>query len=252
MNTRWKIAAAAVLAAGVAAVATIAMTGGGDDVATATVPPDSTQTTEDEMERSITVTGHGKVEVTPDVADLWLGVQATAPTGDEVMTTVEQKSRSLVDALKGAGIEDRDIQTSGLSLYPNYSQNGQRITGYTASVDVSVRARDLDRVGELLDTVQGLVGDQLTIGGISFSYEDPEAVLEQARAAAIENARVRAAQYAEAAGVGVGDIVRIVESSSAAPPIPYAAERVAADGAVPIEPGSQELTADVTVVFGMA
>src|SRR5262245_54014396 len=136
MNTRWKIAAAAMLAAGVAAVSTVAMTGGGDDVATATVPP--TETTEDEMERSITVTGHGTVEVTPDVADLWLGVQATAPTGDEAMTVVEQKSQALVDALKDAGIEERDIQTSGLGLYPNYSPNGQRITGYNASVDVSV------------------------------------------------------------------------------------------------------------------
>jgi uncharacterized protein YggE len=203
------------------------------------------------MERSITVTGHGTVDVVPDVADLWMGVQATAPTGDEVMTTVEQKSQRLVNALKNAGIDAKDIQTSGLSLYPNYSQNGNNITGYSASVDVSVRVRNIDRVGELLDAVQGMVGQELTIGGISFSYEDPEAVMQQARVAAIENARTRAQQYAAAAGAEVGEVVKIVESSSAAPPVPYAMERMAADASVAIEPGSQELSADVSVVFSM-
>jgi uncharacterized protein len=251
MNTRWKIAVASALAAGVAAVATAALAGGGNDVATATVPPDSTEPTEKPMERSITVTGHGTVDVVPDVADLWMGVQATAPTGDEVMTTVEQKSQRLVNALKNAGIDAKDIQTSGLSLYPNYSQNGNNITGYSASVDVSVRVRNIDRVGELLDAVQGMVGQELTIGGISFSYEDPEAVMEQARVAAIENARTRAQQYAAAAGAEVGEVVKIVESSSAAPPVPYAMERMAADESVAIEPGSQELSADVSVVFSM-
>ena len=253
MNTRWKIAAASALAAGVAAVATVALTGGNDDVATATAPPDTTAPTEDEMDRSITVTGHGTVEVTPDVADVWMGVQATAPGGDEVMTTVERKSNALVDTLKAAGIADRDIQTSGLSMYPNYSPNGQRITSYTASVDVSVRVRDIDGVGELLDAVQGSVGEDLTIGGISFSYENPEAVLEQARVAAIDNARTRARQYAAAAGAEVGEIVKIVETPTGGP-IPYermAAEELAADSGVAIEPGSQELAVDVSVVFEM-
>ena len=251
MNTRWKIAVASALAAGVAAVATAALAGGGNDVATATVPPDSTQPTERPMERTITVTGHGTVNVVPDVADLWMGVQATAPTGDEVMNTIEQKSQRLVNALKNAGIDEKDIQTSGLSLYPNYARNGNDITGYTASVDVSVRARDINRVGELLDAVQGMVGQELTIGGISFSYEDPEAVLEQARVAAIDNARARAQQYAAAAGTEVGDVVKIVETSSAAPPVPYAMDRMAAEATVAIEPGSQELSADVSVVFSM-
>jgi uncharacterized protein len=252
MNTRWKIAAASALAAGVAAVSTVALTGGNNDVATATVPPDSTEATEAEMNRSITVTGHGTVEVTPDVADVWLGVQATAPSGDEVMTTVERRSNALVDTLKGAGIAERDIQTSGLSLYPNYSRNGQTITSYTASVDVTVRVRDIDRVGELVDAVQGSVGENLTIGGISFSYENPEAVLEQARVAAIENARTRAQQYAAAAGVEVGEIVKIVETPTGGPPVPYAAAEELAADRLAIEPGSQELAVDVSVVFAMA
>jgi uncharacterized protein len=252
MNSRLQIALVSAVSACLAAVAAVTFTGAGDDRATATVPPDDTEQTEDGMERSITVTGHGTVKVTPDVADLWLGVQATAKTGDEVMATIETKSQSLVNALKELGIAAEDIQTSGLSLYPNYGQNGRTITGYSASVDVSVRARQIDRIGGILDEVQGLVGDELTIGGISFSYEDPEAVLEQARVAALENARARAEQYAAAAGAEVGEIVKIVESPVPGA-IPYAMEleRVAADSEVAIEPGSQELSVDVSVMFEM-
>src|SRR4051794_17484068 len=212
MNTRWKIAAASALAAGVAAVATVALVGGGHDVARATVPPDTTQPTEKPMSRSITVTGHGTVQVVPDVADLSLGVQSTAESGAEVMKTIAAKSQRLVDTLKSAGIDAKDIQTSNLSLYPNYSRNGNTITSYTASVDVTVHIRQIDRVGDIVDAVQGMVGEELTIGGISFSYENPEAVMEQARTAAIDNARTRAEQYAGAAGAHVGDVVKIVET----------------------------------------
>ena len=249
MNTRLKIGLVAAISASVAAVAAITLAGGGTDKATATVPPDSTestQETEDTMERSITVTGHGTVKVTPDVADLWLGVQTTADTGDAAMTTIETKSQALVNQLKELGIPAEDIQTSNLSLYPNYGQNGRTINGYTASVDVSVRARQIDGIGALLDAVQGSVGDELTIGGISFSYEDPEAVLEQARIAALENARARAGQYAAAAGTEVGEIVKIVETPTGGP-IPYMVEarELAADSGAAIEPGSQELAVDV-------
>jgi uncharacterized protein YggE len=106
-------------------------------------------------------------------------------------------------------------------------------------------------VGEILDAVQGMVGEELTIGGISFSYEDPEAVMEKARSAAIDNARTRAEQYAAAAGAEVGQVVKIVETSHNAP-IPYAMDMAAPRAAaaeIAIEPGSQELAADITVVF---
>ncbi len=256
MNTRLKIALVAAVSASVAAVAAVTLAGGGADKATATVPPDPTEPTQETaetMDRSITVTGHGTVKVTPDVADLWLGVQSTADTGEAAMSTIETKSQALVNGLKELGIPAEDIQTSNLSLYPNYGQNGRTINGYSASVDVSVRARQIDRIGELLDSVQGLVGDELTIGGISFSYEDPEAVLEQARIAALENARVRAEQYAAAAGTEVGEIVKIVETPTG-DAIPYMMEarELAADSGAAIEPGSQELVVDVTVVFAMA
>jgi uncharacterized protein YggE len=109
-------------------------------------------------------------------------------------------------------------------------------------------------VGAVVDALKGFVGDELTINGISFSYDDPEEVLAEARAAAIANATTRAEQYAAAAGVEVGAIVRIVEGS-VSDPVVFArsagAAEMAAD-AVAVAPGSQDLAADVTVVFAMA
>jgi uncharacterized protein YggE len=253
MNTRLKIALVSAVCASLAAVAAVTLTAAGDDRATATVPPD--EPTEDAMERSITVTGHGTVKVTPDVADLWLGVETSADSGAEAMATIGTKSDQLVNQLKELGIAAEDIQTSDLSLYANYGPGGRRINGYNASVSVSVRAHDIDGIGQLLDSIQRLVGDELSIGGISFSYEDPEAVLEQARIAALENARARAEQYAAAAGTEVGEIIKIVETPSGGP-IPYYADarmEYAEDAAaLAIEPGSQELAVDVSVVYAMA
>ncbi|MBA3289426.1 MAG: SIMPL domain-containing protein [Acidimicrobiia bacterium] len=254
---RWKVALVAAAAAGAATLAIVATAALGGD-AGATVPPSTepgaTEPADETSARTIAVTGHGTVEVTPDVADLWLGVQATRPTATEAMDVIAAKSTDLVATLKALGAEARDIQTSGVSLYPNYGNDGVAINGYQASVSVNVRLRDIDGVGAVLDGVQGFVGEELTIGGISFSYDDPEAVLGDARAAAVDNARERAAQYAAAAGTDVGDVIRIAESSAETfPPVYYAEGRVAADeaGAVAIEPGTQELSADVTVVFEM-
>lgn len=258
MTTRWTIAAVAAVAAAVGAVGMIA-TSAGDDDATATVPDDSVPGQDDDSlggARTIVVSGHGTVSVTPDIANISLGVQATAPTGTEALDTISEKSTALVATLKGLGLAAEDLQTSGLSLYPQYGDDGVEIRGYNASVSVEVTVRDVTRVGEIIDGAQGFVGEGLTIGGISFSYDDPEAVLEGARIAAIENATVRAGQFASAAGVELGAVVRIVEPTSSGP-IPLLREAdFAADASVgasvAIEPGSQELAVDVTVVFAMA
>ena len=257
MTSRWKIGLASAAGAAVAAVAVIALSGRAFDDAGATVPDDSVPTApgaDGERERSITVSGHGTVQVVPDIANVWAGVQANADTAAEAMDTMATKSQALVDTLKGLGIAEEDIQTSGLNLWPAYGNDGSTITGYQASTNVNVTVREVDRVGEVLDALQGFVGEELTLGGISFSYDDPEAVLGEARVAAIENATVRAEQFAEAAGTEVGEILRIIESSV---PTPVFAREMAADMAqaapsVAIEPGSQDLAVDVTVVFAMS
>ena len=105
----------------------------------------------------------------------------------------------------------------------------------------------------MLDALKGFVGEELTLGGISFSYDDPDAVLGDARTAAIENAKTRAEQYATAAGTEVGAILRIIESTVPTPVFAREAAVPAGDAAaaIAIEPGSQELAVDVSVVFAM-
>ena len=254
---RWKYIVGSAAVAGVATLGALAVARGGDGTAGATVPPDSSvpgdPTTGTTGERTIVVSGHGTVQVTPDVADVWMGVQTTAPTSQEAMDTLGTKSTALVDTVTALGIPAEDIKTSGLNLWPTYGNDGTSIDGYQASTSVTVTVREVGRVGEVIDAASGFVGEEFTLGGISFSYDDPEAVLQQARAAAIDNARVRADQFAEAAGVEVGDVVRIVESSASSLEPRFAAGDMAAaaESTVAIAPGSQDLAADVTVVFAM-
>lgn len=258
MSTRWMTALTAAGAAAVAAVAVIALSGRASDDAGATVPPDSTTAPTSPGgspgDGTITVNGHGTVSVVPDIADLSTGVQAQADTATAALETVGASSQRLVATLEGAGVATDDIQTSGLNLWPTYGNDGQRITGYQASTSVTATIRDVTHVGDVVDALKGLVGEELTLGGISFSYDDPEAVLAEARAGAIANAKVRAEQYAEAAGVTVGDVVRIIEGSVSDPIVfrEMAGAAPAADQSVAVAPGSQELAADVTVTFAMS
>lgn len=255
MSTRWKTALAAAGGAAVAAVAVIALSGRASDDAGATVPPDTSAPSTGEVDtgaRTITVNGHGTVTVVPDIAELSTGVQANADTATAALDAVGTGSQELIATLTGSGIAEADIQTSGLSLWPTYGNDGQRITGYQASTNVTATIRDVEQVGAVVDALKGFVGDELTLGGITFSYDDPEAVLAEARTAAIANARARAEQFAEAAGVEVGELVKIIEGN-VTDPITFraAAEGAAADMSVAVAPGTQELAADVTVVFAM-
>ena len=170
-----------------------------------------------DAERTITVSGHGTVSVVPDTADLMAGVQAQAATATEALDTVGTKSQALITTLKDSGIAAEDIQTAGLNLFPTYGNDGQNITGYQASTSVTATIGDVSKVGDVVDTLKTLVGEELTLQGVSFSYKDPEAVMADARTAALANAKVRAEQFAAAAGVELGGVLRIVESSVASP-----------------------------------
>ncbi len=250
MTASWKIALVAAASAVGATTAVVALTDGAASPVSATVPPDETGgAPTDRPVRSVAVTGHGTVKVRPDVAQVYMGVRSNDPDASVVYSTLETKSTALVDSLQGLGIAEEDIQTSGLNIYPNIDEN--QISSYQGNVDVSVTVRDLARIGELLDGVQAFVDPELTLGGISFSYAEPETVLAEARTAAVANARLRAEQFATAADGGVGEVLEIVESS--VPTTFFAADRSSFDEAagaeIAIEPGSQELAVDVTVVF---
>lgn len=203
---------------------------------------------------TISVTGTAKVNVKPDTAHLSMGVRHRADKAKAALDTVSTKTADLIKTLTDAGIAKQDIQTTGLSVYPHYGNLGDKITGYEASNSVTLKSTDLEGLGALIDQVSGIVGDNFTMDGISFSVGDPDAALADVRGDAVGDARTKAEQYVGGEGLSVGSILRIVENGSAQPPIPYeelAFDR-AAGASVPIEPGQQELSVTVTVTFELA
>lgn len=205
--------------------------------------------------KSITVNGEGKVKVKPDTASLSVGVQATAATATEALTQANTSADALIKALKAAGVSDDDIATSGLSIYPQYSSAGTTITGYQAANNVTVTVRDIAQTGPVIDAAAAAAGDHITVGGVSFYVDDTEALIGAARADAINNAKKRAGEYADAAGVTVGGVLQISEVSITNPVPQFYADRSAAADAggaaasTPIETGTQDLTVSITVVY---
>jgi uncharacterized protein len=250
MTNRWKSTFCGAAAATGLALAAFALAAGPQPAA-ATAPPTSEPTSPAAGEAgTITVSATGTVRVEPDTAVVTLGVQANAATGAEAMDQVNSSSVALTEALVAEGIAEEDIQTSGLNLWTTTDDRGE-VNGYQASLSVNVTVRDIDAVGPTIDAAQQAAGPGFTIGGVSFSFADPESVLEQARIDAVESARTKAEQYAAAAGLTLGDVVSIIEGSVPAPVLFNAApEMAAADAAGPsISPGQLDLTIDVSVTY---
>ena len=202
------------------------------------------------VNRTITVSGNGKVTVKPDIATLNLGVQANASTATAALSQSNAAATKLIAALKAAGVADDDIVTSGIQVYPTYS-SGSFITGYQSSNSVTVTVRSIDRTGPVIDAAAAAAGDNVTIGGVSFSVGNPEKVLAAARSAAIANAAARAGQFADAAHVHVGSVLQISEVSVSPIPIFASPTADAAGGATPVQTGTQDLTVSVTVVYAL-
>jgi len=210
-----------------------------------------------ENERLISVTGEGTVEGAPNMALITLGVVSEARTAREALDANTQSMNRILNALKQSGIESRDLQTSGFGVYPIYSQppaghdSSQpfrpEIVGYRVQNNVTLRIRDLTRVGALLDQVVTLGAN--SISGPTFTVENPTALQDQARSAAIADALRKGRLYAAAADVDLGPIFRIDENY-APPPQPYAAPMMrmeAAQSDVPIEGGALTFKMQVSV-----
>ncbi|THD84537.1 SIMPL domain-containing protein [Aliigemmobacter aestuarii] len=199
----------------------------------------------------ITVTGEGRVDAAPDMATISLGVTTEGKTGAEAMAANTAAQSRVLAQLRGAGIEDRDIQTSGLSLNPNWdygSSNGSgRITGYTASNMVNVRVRDLARLGEILDASIGEGAN--TLNGVSFGLIDPAPAMTEARKRAVAEARGIAETLAQASGAELGRILSITEGGGYGGPAPMFRAEAAAAEPVPVAAGEVSTVATVTIVW---
>jgi uncharacterized protein YggE len=202
----------------------------------------------------LTVVAEGEAKAAPDVADLTLGVTTEGQSARAAMQANAQRMTALIGALGGQGVAERDVQTSYISVQPEYSYGRglPRIRGYQASNNVSVRVRKLDNLGAVLDAAVAAGGN--TIQGVNFGFDKPDAGMDAALKQATQRARERANVYAEAAGMRVRRIVSISEGESVGP-TPYDLRRrlaaaEAADGApTPTQRGEVRTNATVTVVF---
>ena len=162
--------------------------------------------------RYITVVGQGKTTVTPDIANLQLGVQNSAETVEEAMTSNTATMDAILASLAEAGIADKDIQTSSYNIYLDEGYRGPDVASnpvYRVSNMVNVKVRDLETVGEVLDAAVTAGANQ--IWGVSFTVEDRTAAEEEARAKAVADARTRAEALAALAEVEVGEVLSISE-----------------------------------------
>lgn len=239
------IALAAVVAAGLAGCGSGSDSGGSPPAAAAR----EAQATDDRPAQ-IVARGTGRIEGRPDVMTIRMGISTSAPVAAQALDQASMLSTAMSKTLKENGVAEADLQTSDLSLWPEFDEKGRRIVGYRVTTTYTARLRDLDRAGEVIDVAAKSVGDAVTMQGISFSIDDTGDLLARARADAVERAAAQAEQLAEAAGVRLGPVVSIEERRDE-PADEYDGYRMRADAAsqIAIERGSQELTVDVDVVY---
>lgn len=206
-----------------------------------------------EAGRFIAVNGTGKVVVAPDRATLSLGVEASGRTAAEARERAAQAMQAVLAALQAQGVARADVQTSWVGLSPTYSPEGRvQIVGYQLSNQLTVRLRELDAAGAVVDAVVAAGGDAVRLQGIGFELEAAAEAEERARASAMEDARTKAGSYARLAGLTLG-AVRQVREAGAVPPLPrYGGEVMLARAAAaptPVEAGQVEVRVEVSVVF---
>jgi uncharacterized protein YggE len=200
--------------------------------------------------RTITVTGSGSVTVVPNRALFSFGVTTQGRTAAGALAENAAEMRKVIAALKDAGIAAADIQTASVSLSPRYSQDGETILGYTASNTVSATSKDINKAGSIVDAAVAAGANQ--VSGPSLTRADSGALYRRALKAAVADARTKAATIAAASHARLGAVRSVVEGSSAPPPVPLAKTAGAVDTTTPIQPGTQEVDATVTVEFAIA
>jgi uncharacterized protein YggE len=200
---------------------------------------------------AISVTGEANVSVPPDQARIDGGVTSDSKTAREASDANNAAMGKVLQALKGAGIEEKDYQTSRLSLQPQYAPNRagpSPITGYRASNRVTVRIRDVTKVANVIDVLVGAGAND--IGGINFMVSQASKLLDEAREKAITDARRKAEIYAKAAGVTLGEPLSISEEGAPTPVFRGKMASTMAAGA-PVAQGEETLSVSVNVSWAI-
>jgi len=206
-------------------------------------------------EARVIVIGEGRATAAPDYARIRSGVSTNAKTVKEASDANAKIMNNLIAALADAGIAKKDIQTSQFSIEPVYtspsSNDAPKLSGYRVSNQVNVTIHQISQVGDILDRL--VKAGATDAGNVAFLVSDREKALDQAREAAVADARRKADLYAHAAGVTLGRVAWITESADFQPVPPMTVGRMSAPAkSTPIEAGEDTITARVTVGFDIA
>jgi uncharacterized protein YggE len=200
----------------------------------------------------ITVTGTGSVTGTPNQLILSMGVQVNGPSVGSALASADDAVGRVTAALRTRGVAAADIQTSGLSIWPTYPDGSQVPSGYSVSESLTATLNSLSAAGTQIDAAVHAGGNATTVSGISLNLTDDSSLLAAARARAVTDAEAKAGQYAKALGEPLGPVVSITDQTSAQPLPQYAMSSAAAAGkAVPISPGTQQLSVSISAVFAI-
>ena len=200
----------------------------------------------------LSVSAQAEASRVPDVASLSTGVVTQAADANAALSANAAQMNKVMAAIKAAGIAEKDIQTSGISINPQYKYTDNQpptITGYQASNTVSIKVREIGKLGEVLDALVASGANQ--VNGPSFEIDQPEAAYDEARQAALKKAQARAEMYAKSLGLRVRRIVSISEGGGFRPPMPMM-KAMAMDAraeSAPVAPGETTLSANLDVVF---
>ena len=200
--------------------------------------------------RTLSMSGSGEMRAAPDSATLSAGVSASAPTAAAALSANNVRMQKVLAALKAQGIADRDMQTGNFSVSPQYANAAPneppRLTGYQVSNQLQIRLNDVAALGPTLDRLVAAGANQ--VNSVNFAIRDSAALLNEARAKAVADARDKAQTYARAAGVTLGPILSISEEGGNAPR-PMMAMAMRAEKFTPIMAGEESISANVSIIW---
>ena len=206
--------------------------------------------------RYITVTGVGTVSVVPDAIRFNATVSTIGSTNAAALSGASKSAAAVRAALKTAGIATKDIRSANISVYPEYNwtqETGTKITGYRASQSFDVLVRTASKAGGIIEAVVNAGGDSVQLGGVMPTTLNPSAATEDARAAAVANAKSKASSYARLLGTSIGKVLSLEEQSSPvySTPFPTAKAGAADATALEIDLGEQDVTVTITVRWAL-
>lgn len=207
---------------------------------------------DDGAARQVTVVGSGEVLGTPDTLTIEAAMEVVSADAAGALNQTSQLQRGVIDALVDSGVDRKDINTSQVSVQPQYAgSDSSTVNGYRATNTIDIKVRELNTAPQVFGIIASRGGNATRINNVTLAIEDDSQLVREARARAFNDAKSRAEQYALLAELDLGKVISISEVPASNPPTPYPSPRgpAAEMAAVPFEPGQQAVGFNVTVVY---